>query len=381
MKKQLIWMASILLAAILYLFENNPGTLTLLVGAFVVPAFGLLPLIGKGIGLELAFHAAPEKGQSGNGILTVTNRSWLPKPRLRMMVTCRNLRTAEAAEIPLELSLLPRQRKQIGFTFACSHCGKAEIAVTGAKSADVFGLFTRQLPCKAETTFTVVPRLFEPAVSLESCGMSMPDSDTYSPTKPGSDPGETFAIREYVPGDAIHRIHWKLSEKTDKTMVRDFGLPVVEEAALLLETAGAQSPEETDAITEVFASLSSALLEGGVRHHVFWRDSRTDELLDDPITDGDDFGLMLEQLLQLPPREDGSVARRFLERYPHCPYAHVMIVGGRIPAGVGNLCGGSRVSVLIPRRNTIPEGLQPDGTHVLSFSVDGYAMDLCRLEV
>lgn len=381
MKQRSIWIAAIILAAVLYLFENNAGTLTVLVGVLVVPIFGLLPLMGKGIGPEVVLNAAQEKGQNAKGTLIVANLCWLPKPRVCMTLSCRNLRTGEIHEDTVELSLLPRQKKQLAFTIACPHCGKVKMEVMNVRSSDVFGLFSRQLPCNTRAEFTIVPQLFEPAISLESHDMAMPDSDTYSPTRPGSDPGETFAVREYVPGDAIRKIHWKLSEKTDKLMVREFGLPVINEVALLLETAGAETPDEADAITEVFSSISSELIRTDIHHHVFWCDSQTDELRDYSIAAEDDFAFMLEQLLELPPKEDSSVVQRFLEIYPHCPYSHVIIVGGQIPQDVSDLYNGNRVSILLPRRDSVAEGLQSDGTRVLTFSIDGCTMDLCRLEV
>ncbi len=379
MMKRWIWIGSILMAAVLYLFENNAGTLTVLVGVLAVPAFGLLPLAGKRVDLNVSLNATQEKGITGT--LTVTNLDWLPKPRLRMTVSCRNLRTGEEKQSIVERSLLPKQRIQIEFAVDCPYCGKVEVETVDVMLADVFDLFACRLSCKAKGEFTIVPQLFEPAISLESHGMAMPDSDTYSPTKPGSDPGETFAVREYVPGDAVRRIHWKLSEKTDRLMVREFGLPVVDEAALLLETAGAQSPDEVDAITEVFASISAVLRNADICHHVFWRDSKTNELRDFHITSEDEFTFMLEQLLELPPREDGSVAQQFTQRFAHCPYAHVIVVGGQIPQGVRDLYNGNRVSVLLPHRDSIPEGMQPDGTYVFSFTPHGYCLELCRLEV
>ena len=297
-----------------------------------------------------------------------------------MTLSCRNLRTGETAEARLELSLLPRQRAQVEFSLDCPHCGRAALAVSDVRSCDVFGLFERALACGVRKDFTVLPRLFDPAVSLEHSDMATPDSDAYSAARPGSDPGETFAVREYVPGDAIRRIHWKLSEKAGKTMVREFGLPVVNQVALLLETGEAPAPE-VDAVTEVFASVSAALIKAGIPHHVFWEEPGTDALWEYPITGEDGFAFLLQQLLQLPPRAEGGLVRRFLERYPHCPYSHVVIVGSEIPPGVRDLYNGNRVSLLIPRRDGIPEGLQGDGTHVLSFGTDSYFLDLCRMEV
>ena len=102
--------------------------------------------------------------------------------------------------------------------------------------------------------------------------------------------------------------------------------------------------------------------------------------MDLDITDGDTFSGMLSQLLELPPKE-GNIALRFSQMYPHCPYSHVILVGGQIPQGLRDLYNGNRVSMLIPRNDTVAEGLQPDGTHVLSFDPERLALDLGRLEV
>lgn len=380
MRKLLLWVAAIVLAAILYLFENNAGTLTVLVGVLAAPVFGLIPLAGKGIDVQIVVNPAQKKGQDAKGQITVKNLCWLPKPRLGLTLFCRNLRTGENTESKLEISLLSKQKQTVDFSFDCPHCGKIQLEVSNVSFSDLFGMFSRKLSAECKAGFTVLPHLFEPAISLEHSDMAMPDSDTYSPYKPGSDPGETFAIREYVPGDAIRQIHWKLSEKTDKLMVREFGLPVVNEVALLLETAGSTAGSEIDAITEVFASVSSALVQLDIHHHVFWRDEKIDGLVDFDITDGDTFSGMLSQLLELSPKE-GNIAHRFSQMYPHCPYTHVIVVGGQIPQGIRDLYNGNRVSVLIPRNDTVAEGLQPDGTHVLTFDPEHYAMDLCRMEV
>lgn len=381
MGKRLIWIGAVLLSGILYLFENNPGTLTVLVGVLVVPILGFLPLLGKGIRVEMDMQSTQEKGVCVQGALTVTNLSILPKPRLGINVSCRNYHTGETVESRLELSLLPKQSRQVPFTFVCSHCGKVEIAVSDVKYRDIFGLFGRGISCRERKSFTVLPWLFQPDISLEHSDTVMPDSDIYSQVSPGSDPGETFAVREYIPGDAIRKIHWKLSEKTGKTMVREFGMPVVNEVAILLENAGSGFFEEADAITEVFASVSSALASRNIRHHVFWRDDETHGLRQLSVDSQEDFSFMLEELLELPAGGDGSVVGRFLEYYPHCPYSHVMIVGRQIPAGVRDLYNGNRVSILIPESNGVAEGLQADGTHVLSFGIHSYSQNLCRMEV
>lgn len=381
MKNKLLWILTILLAGALFLFENNAGTLAVMLSVILIPLMGLLTLPGGGVHAQLQISSAQEKGQTTRGMLVLINTSCVPRPHLTVKLLCRNLRTGERSELVINTGLLPKAHRELPFEVTCAHCGRIEVTVSSMTSSDVFGLFTRIFPCKSEILFTVLPQLFDIGILLNQNDMAAPDSDSYSSTRPGSDPGETFAIREYVPGDAVKQIHWKLSEKTDRLMVREFGLPVVNEVALLLETSGEQTAEETDALTEVFASISSAMAGSGIDHHVFWRDRETDELCSHSIASGDDFSLMLQQILELPPKEDGSVIHRFLQYFPRCPYSHVIIVSAQLPQGVRNLYNGNRVSVILLRHDAVVEGLQPDGTRVLPFSLEHYAVDLLRLEV
>ncbi len=55
-------------------------------------------------------------------------------------------------------------------------------------------------------------------------------------TVPGDDPGETYDIREYQPGDSIRQIHWKLSGKLDDIMIREKSFPVDDTVLILAES-------------------------------------------------------------------------------------------------------------------------------------------------
>ena len=45
MKSKWIWLAACVAAAGAYLFENNPGTLTVLICVVLLPVIGMLPLL------------------------------------------------------------------------------------------------------------------------------------------------------------------------------------------------------------------------------------------------------------------------------------------------------------------------------------------------
>ena len=90
---------------------------------------------------------------------------------------------------------------------------------------------------------------------------------------PGYDYSEPYQIREYVPGDGLRQIHWKLSQKTDSLMVRELGLPVAEEVLLLLDTSitvRENAADALDAAMTALLSLSRSLTEQGITHSGFF---------------------------------------------------------------------------------------------------------------
>lgn len=378
MKKILLWGGAVILCALLWFFDNQAGTLILLLGAVLLPLISLIPALfcRKSLEFSLTLPRALQKGEAGEGVLTVKSKSLLPlqgKVLLRLL----NLRTGEKEEEILHFFLLPRGKKNLSFRLTCPYCGRVEAAAEEPRLQDLFGIFSLKAAGTAEAGVTVLPVLFEPELHAGTSDSASPDSDQYSTVKPGFDPGETFGLREYIPGDNLKSIHWKLSSKLDRLMVREFGLPVVQDYLLLMDTAGG-TPEQRDAVTEVFASLAQALLRQDCTPRTCWPGTGTDGLESRDLKNEDDFAAMLEALLRAEPTED-SAAERFCAVQPHCGFSHVIVVSAQGVRGIRDLYNGNRVTLL--RCSGTDEGLRGDGIFVRSFGPGSFAADLSVLEV
>ena len=82
-------------------------------------------------------------------------------------------------------------------------------------------------------------------------------------------------FREYRPGDNIKTIHWKASQKTGETMIRELSLPVEHQVLLRYEnpTSGETEPAQIHSMTTVILSISAMLAEQGIIHDLGWRDA------------------------------------------------------------------------------------------------------------
>ena len=86
------------------------------------------------------------------------------------------------------------------------------------------------------------------------------DCEEYAPDVRGSDPTEIFQIREYVPGDSLRQIHWKLSAKAGRYMVRDAAKPVDHRLTIYVERHTA-TPRLADGLMEAAVSLCQAYVD------------------------------------------------------------------------------------------------------------------------
>lgn len=182
---------------------------------------------------------------------------------------------------------LTGQREEEHFTFTASSnpqvlehqlssptCGQVVCRLDKLWVSDYLGIFSLPLGRRRRQEAAV---FFWPSVAGVDLAVqegNMPDAqgERYSQRKPGDDPTELFALREYREGDRLSRIHWKLSQKLGRPLVKELGLPLSDHRLFLLDLNGTGT--EADALLDAFASLSSFLAEGEVAHRAaYWEPS------------------------------------------------------------------------------------------------------------
>lgn len=362
-KRRVAWGLFLLAALGLYLFENNSGTRLLLLAALLPPLWGAawLFLPRRGVRACLTLPETARRGEKLRGTLRMENMGSLPLTSLRVELSLRNRFTGEEKTESVSLSLGGRKSAELPFELKAEHSGALALTVTEALLRDPLGLFARRLPVSARGSVTVPPELFPMEISLADTADFLQDSQRYSSQRPGYDPSEVFRLREYAPGDPVRQIHWKLSEKTGRTMVRDFGLPVVDQILLLLDTAAPEgervSPAELDGICDLLFSLSAALLDLETPHTVGWADRETGTYATQEVHGPGDLETLTERVLSAPAEGTETAAASCLGQTLRCAYAHVAVAArGNAPENAA-LCRGNRVTVLLsPERAEEPRG-------------------------
>ena len=174
-------------------------------------------------------------------------RSGYPMPPFRGKIRLKSCLTGQ------------NQRLQADAGLPTAHCGGIAVTVVRARVCDYLGLFA--FPVRKVETKTVLVRPRPLPVPAP------PDLERYIARtwKPKSGGGfaENHELRLYRPGDSLNQIHWKLSAKTGKWMIRQAMEPQRGRVLLTMTLRG--SPEALDRKFGRLLWLGSYLVEKDVR--------------------------------------------------------------------------------------------------------------------
>lgn len=366
----LVWFAWMLCAAVLHLFGNQAATLAVLSVSALLPLLsGIVTLVLSGkTTAELRLPQAGRQGEPVKGTLAVRRKGCLPGGRVSGTLCCKNRLTGEISDIRLECRTGWKSPAETPFSFSSSHCGAVDVSVSQLAVQDIFGFFLRRMPPAGKKTVLLLPECFDIDVRLANETAASPEGEEYASGKAGDDASETYAIREFLPGDSLRSIHWKLSKKLDRLMVREYGLPVSDRVLLLFFPAGsgALTAGQLHAMAEVFLSLLYSLAVRGVSPTVGWGGPQG--LFLARAEREEDVQALLPLFFSGPAcRETAEQETGVLENGAGISgFAHTVVVGTSVPQA---LSGGENVTLLSPA----------GGAAV--FSEYGYRQELAGLEI
>ena len=216
----------------LYFFENNTGTRAVLLISLLVPLFSVCctRMAAKSVTVSMRVPETVRTGEKIRCEMTVSGNRWLAGCTAACTLTGVNRMTGEA----FRTEVTAGGKGTAAAEAESSRCGCLFLSVTRAEVRDWFGLTHIVRDIQTGVSVIIEPELFPAAVRTE------PDYGSCSREAAGSsrrqedpEPGD---MRLYIPGDPIRRIHWKLSEKTGQTLVREASPESLRPVALMLET-------------------------------------------------------------------------------------------------------------------------------------------------
>lgn len=289
-KNRIVYIIWLLAVGTLHIFGNQYGTRVILYASVLIPA--AMVFIAWYASRHMKFRLdLPETCRQDEkvNISIQTGITWLPI-NTKCHLLWENLLTGETWEETTEKREFYIQPK---------HCGTLKATMEHSKIFDIFGLLGWKTKSQPKALIIVMPNQIATALKTNLEALPTLDSEEYSMSHQGSDPSETFAIREYAPGDPLKSIHWKLSNKTDKLLVRELGLPITQNILVLVETSIPEeaSPHHISKMAENAYSICHALLEDDINHSLGWLDTMSLEYKNQEITNTTELDEAFAQLL------------------------------------------------------------------------------------
>ena len=274
MRKQRVLYLLVLAAVVLsYILADRREPLVLLCLLILVPLVCALMQILAMSGLRLSFAAGGNcrTGQNEKIKLSISRKNRLPFGILRVKLVFDNRLFGDTWEKELCLFAEEKIEEDYTFTYNAHDCGEIQVCVQEAECYDLLGLFCWKRQVEWMETFVVYPPELKLSTEVSKRPATRSFGELYDPGRKGQDVSEVSGLRDYVNGDPLHSIHWKLSGKMDRLIVREFGYPSNYSTLILFETM--KKNGETDiahscinAVMGLTVSLSYSLLQKGLEH-------------------------------------------------------------------------------------------------------------------
>ncbi len=239
------------------------------------------------------------------------------------------------------------------------YCGMLRCSIAELRIYDALGLFSFRKKAESSYLVSVLPSVY-PLMAINSEILQDIQNNITSRTMKGNDPSEIMDVREYRDGDRLARIHWKLSDKYDQLMVKDFGDPISNDVLLLFDLNGNSSVEISGLLDAVY-SISNFLIKNQITYEIEWYDSLHERLVHTDISQDNDLGLVFEAIMTNSRFQKQSwVLKNCSNGYGHKPYSVVLYLCSEITSNSIDLIhkrlAGSRINILlvtdVPRTRT-----------------------------
>lgn len=380
----IVWL---LFVFILNVFSNSTGAIILFAFSVLIPLVMILVhlFISPDIDIKVEFPKSSEKGEALCGTVYIINNKWLPYTNVSVTITGENQLTGEVFSFPVKISVSSFGEFEYPIKIEDKYCGKIKFSASEFKVYDTFCLIYKRKTVDIHGSALILPNLFSSEVTVTCGNGSDTDNVEYSTVKPGFDISEPFDYREYVPGDSPKSIHWKLTEKLDKVVIRQGGLPIPKSVILLFET-GVRKQEELpsymlcDAMAEAFIAVSRSLSKNGNEHMIAWQDQKSHEFIRYTINSENDLIAILPKLLSASIAVDEvSCKEHYIENYNSVKGMHIVCVSSVIANY--KVLDETQITILLACEDDIDISGDTNGIRVIPFAAESIDTDLFSVNI
>ena len=270
LKRIIAYIVQLLIVLWCYFYLKSHFFLIILVivaGAPVISLIGVF-VLKWGISVSLSSPEREiEKGNTGFVVLKLSNRSIVPSLEAEIKLISRNTFYGDEAStlISVPVRAYGDFEKYLPVTYSMN--GMYEFQVEDIRFRDILGLVSLRKKQEEKCEITVVPAS-DTAAEFNMSDMAHGMTESEETVKKGHDFSDVSDVREYIPGDKLMSIHWKLSAKRDILMVKDRVSMSDQQMVIVTELAG--KDEEVDELLTLTYGICKSLVADQVFIRLMW---------------------------------------------------------------------------------------------------------------
>lgn len=235
------------------------GYLPICVGVCLLLISGVYLLIMKrNITLAVSeTDAQTTRGQQVKVQMKVSNKSVFVCPRAKAEIYISDYFGNDDSTTETYFTLDSKSTTDFSFDITMEHVGVYTAGIRSMRVYDLLGVFSITLPFDNGFSVIVLPQIHDQEMSLSSDLITdSPDASSFSE----NDGFDYTGVREYVVGDSMKRIHWKLSAHSFGYMTKVNEVGKKSDLSVVLDTVSEKYDSET--LLSINDSLMETALSG-----------------------------------------------------------------------------------------------------------------------
>lgn len=236
-----------------------------------------------------------EKGDILSLGIVVNNKSFFSSLKCRCYVQIKNIYTNEADEMVFTIPVTALSEKNYNFSFKTYDIGEVNINISKIELYDLFANFCFIFRGFNEYLVTVLPN--KDYIYLDTKYLAMESlTDNDNQNIKGAENSDSFDIRNYIPGDRIKDIHWKLSVKKSELLVKE--REHISDNKILIWIDSSSAKRMCEAILSLSYGLIMDICNDSIPVCVYWYDYNVNSVAEYIVLKNTDLPILFKHIYE-----------------------------------------------------------------------------------
>ncbi len=201
-------------------------------------------------------------------IFKINNKTIIPIVDANIYCSYSNMFYDYKENLEISIPVYSKGEQIVKLPVKSDYCGVIDVHIDNVTVWDMLHIWYATCNVSVNNNIILYPVLRE-GVEVDGNVYVTGNDDTEESHKKGNDFAEISDIREYIPGDSLKDIHWKLSSKKEELMVKEHITMSSKQIAVLVEVYN-DKEYVLDNIVDVAYSVCTHLITHNMPFTLYW---------------------------------------------------------------------------------------------------------------